>query len=301
MNSPFISAFLPAAVALVMVGLGLSLTVQDFLDVRNHRRAAAVTMALQLVVLPALCFGLMLALQVPPVLASGMMLLAASPGGTISSLFSHLFGGDVALNVTLTAVNSVIAVVSIPLVTNLGLAYFQPDLGGGGQVTLQFGKMLQVFAIVLVPVAVGMLLRRYRPSLATVLDRPVRIGSSVVLALAVLASIFSERANLPGYIADVGPAVLLFCALNLALGFVVPRAVRVARPQAIAASFEIGAHNATLAITIAVSVLHSSQLAVPAAVYGVFMIPVAALFGRLLTCASKETRQGGRASRRTAH
>ncbi|NLU68788.1 bile acid:sodium symporter family protein [Streptomyces sp. HNM0574] len=288
MNSPFISAFLPIAVALVMVGLGLSLTVQDFIAVRTHRRAVAVTMALQLVVLPALCFGLMLVLQVPSVLAAGMMLLAASPGGTISSLFSHLFGGDVALNITLTAANSVIAIVSIPLVTNLGLAYFDPDLGGG-QVTLQFGKMLQVFAIVLVPVAVGMLLRRYRPSLAAALDRPVRIGSSVVLALAVLGSIFSERAELPGYIADVGPAVLVFCALNLVLGFAVPRAVRVARPQAIAASFEIGAHNATLAITIAVGVLDSSALAVPAAVYGAFMIPVAALFGRLLARTGKPT------------
>ncbi|MER7728164.1 bile acid:sodium symporter family protein [Streptomyces sp. NPDC096323] len=282
MNSPIISAFLPAAVALVMVGLGLSLTVQDFINVKNHRRAAAVTMALQLVVLPALCFGLVIALQVPPVLAAGMMLLAASPGGTVSSLFSHLFGGDVALNITLTAINSVVAIVSIPLVTNFGLTYFKPDLGAG-QVTLQFSKMLEVFAIVLVPVALGMVLRHFRPSLASALDRPVRIGSSAVLVFAVLGSAWTERENLPHYIASVGVAVVTFCALSLTLGFVVPRAVRVGRAQAIAASFEIGAHNATLAITIAVSVLNSSALAVPAAVYGLVIIPAAALFGRALT------------------
>jgi BASS family bile acid:Na+ symporter len=281
MNSPIISALLPAAVALVMVGLGLSLTVQDFINVKEHRRAAAVTLALQLVVLPALCFGLVVALDVPAVLAAGMMLLAASPGGTVASLFSHLFGGDVALNITLTAINSVIAIVSVPLVTNLGLRYFKPDLGTG-EVTLQFGKMLEVFAIVLVPVALGMVLRRFRPSLASALDRPVRIGSSAVLVFAVLGSAWTERANLPHYVASVGLTVFAFCALSLTLGFLVPRAVRVARPQAIAASFEIGAHNATLAITIAVSVLGSSKLAVPAAVYGLMMIPAAAAFGRIL-------------------
>ncbi|MFJ3089202.1 bile acid:sodium symporter family protein [Streptomyces sp. NPDC086838] len=288
MNSPIISAFLPAAVALVMVGLGLSLTVQDFVNVKAHRRAAAVTMALQLVVLPALCFALVVALRVPPALAAGMMLLSASPGGTVSSLFSHLFGGDVALNITLTAVNSVIAVVSIPVVANLGLHYFHPDLGTG-QVSLQFGKMMEVFAIVLVPVAVGMALRHFRPALASVLDRPVRICSSAVLVLAVLGSAWSERANLPHYIVAVGPAVVVFCALSLTLGFVVPRAVRVGRPQAVAASFEIGAHNATLAITIAVSVLDSSTLAMPAAVYGLLMIPGAALFGWALTRCGEPT------------
>ena len=100
----------------------------------------------------------MLAFDLPPLLAVGLMLLAASPGGTTANLFSHLFRGDVALNITLTAVNSLIAVVTLPVITNLAIDYFDP--ADGGSLGLQFGKTLQVFAIVLVPVVIGMVVRQ---------------------------------------------------------------------------------------------------------------------------------------------
>src|SRR5690606_38504475 len=103
--------------------------------------------------LPGAAFGLTLAFELPPELAVGMMLLAASPGGTTANLFSHLFGGHVALNVSLTAVNSVTAVVTLPFVVNLSAGHF---LGQGAGVGLQFDKVVQVFAIVLIPVAIGM-------------------------------------------------------------------------------------------------------------------------------------------------
>src|SRR5690606_34119332 len=103
---------------------------------------------------PAVCFGLVLAFQLPPVLAVGMMLLAASPGGTTANLYSHLFRGDVALNISLTAINSVLAVVTLPVIANLAIAFFLPgDLSLG----LQFDKVVEVFAIVLLPVVLGML------------------------------------------------------------------------------------------------------------------------------------------------
>lgn len=211
-----------------------------------------------------------------------MMLLAASPGGTVANLFSHLFHGDVALNITLTAINSVIAVVTVPLVTNFALAYFAPDLGAG-QITLQFSKMLQVFVIVLVPVGIGMILRRSRPAFADRMDRPVRIASALVLALAVLGTTYNERAHVLGYLTSVGVVALIFCLASLTVGFVVPRAMGVEHRQAVAAAFEIGAHNAALAITIAVGVLNSVPLAVPAAVYGLAMFPCTAAVGWLIT------------------
>ncbi|MCX5353214.1 MULTISPECIES: bile acid:sodium symporter family protein [Streptomyces] len=282
MDSVIASVFLPAALAVVMLGLGLSLTVDDFARATRRSRAVVVALTLQLLVLPALCFGLVVAFGLPPVLAVGMMLLAASPGGTVANLFSHLFHGDVALNITLTAINSVIAVVTVPLVTNFALEYFAPDLGTG-QLTLQFGKMLQVFVIVLIPVGIGMILRRSRPAFAERMDRPVRIASTLVLALAVLGTAYNERAHVLGYVTSVGVVALLFCLASLTLGFVVPRAMGVEHRQAVAAAFEIGAHNAALAITIAVSALNSVPLAVPAAVYGLVMIPCTAAVGRLLT------------------
>ncbi len=285
MDSALATVALPLALAVVMLGLGLSLTVDDFVRVTRRPRAAVVALALQVVVLPVICLGLVLAAGLDPLLAVGMMLLAASPGGTTANLFSHLFRGDVALNVSLTAVNSLLAVVTLPLVTNLAVAVFDPP--GAGAIGLQFGKTVQVFAIVLVPVAVGMLVRRARPAFADRMDRPVRIASAVVLALVIAGTIVAERENVVGYLQQVGVVVLVFCLTSLLLGFGVPRLLGVGHRQAIACAFEIGVHNSTLAIAIAITVLGSVQLAVPAAVYGVVMFPVAALVGYAITRSSR--------------
>jgi BASS family bile acid:Na+ symporter len=280
-DSPLATVALPAALAVVMFGLGLSLTVDDFVRVTRRPRAAVVALGLQLLVLPALCFGLVVLAGLEPVLAVGMLLLAASPGGTTANLFSHLFRGDVALNVSLTAVNSLLAVVTLPLVTNLAFAVFDPP--GAGELGLQFGKTVQVFAIVLVPVALGMLVRRSSPAFADRMDEPVRILSAVVLALVIVGTVLAERENVVGYVREVGLVALAFCLLSLLIGFAVPRAVGVGHRQAVACSFEIGVHNSTLAIAVAITVLGSVELAVPAAVYGVLMFPVAALVGWAVT------------------
>ncbi|RFU22706.1 bile acid:sodium symporter family protein [Geodermatophilus marinus] len=286
MGSALTDLALPAALALVMLGLGLSLTVGDFVRVGRHPRAVTIALGLQLVVLPAVCFGLVLAFGLPPLLAVGMLLLAASPGGTTANLFSHLFRGDVALNVTLTAVNSLIAVVTLPVVTNLAIAWFDPP--GAGNLGLQFGKTVQVFAVVLVPVAVGMLVRNRATAFADRMDTPVRIGSAAVLALVIVGTVVAERENVGEYMADVGLPALLFCLISLTAGFLVPRAFGVVRRQAVASAFEIGVHNGTLAIAVAISVLGSVQLAVPAAVYSVLMFPAATVFGWAITRAGRE-------------
>jgi bile acid:Na+ symporter, BASS family len=112
----------------------------------------------------------------------------------------------------------------------------------------------------------------------------------------IVGTMLAERENLAGYLADVGLPALLFCLVSLSVGFVVPRALGVVRGQAVASSFEIGVHNSTLAITIAISVLDSPALAVPAAVYGVLMFPVAAAFGWLITrrtAADREVQAAG--------
>ena len=155
MDSALTTVGLPLALGIIMFGLGLSLTVADFRRVAQHPKVMVIALGCQLILLPLVCFGLVIVFDLPPLLAVGMMLLAASPGGTSANLFSHLFRGDVALNVSLTAVNSVISIVSLPLITNIAIDYFELD----DSVGLQFVKVLEVFAIVLVPVAIGMLVR----------------------------------------------------------------------------------------------------------------------------------------------
>jgi BASS family bile acid:Na+ symporter len=196
-----------------------------------------------------------------------MMLLAASPGGTTANVFSHLARGDVALNITLTAVNSVLAVVTLPVVVNLSLAWF----GDGDTIGLQPAKMLQVFAIVLVPVAIGMIVRRRAEAFTERMRGPVKVASIVVLVSVIAVAVFQERDNVLGFVRQVGAVTLLLAVLSLTIGYAVPRVFHVERRQAIASSFEIGVHNSTLAITIALSptLLNNSTMAVPPAVYGI--------------------------------
>lgn len=279
MDDSLLTIGLPVALAVIMFGLGLTLTVADFARIGREPLPVVLSLGAQLLLLPAVCFGIVLLLDLPPLLAVGMMLLAASPGGTTASLFSHLFRGDVALNITLTAVNSVIAIVTLPLVVNLSLAYFEP--AGASELGLQLTKTLQVFAIVLVPVAVGMLVRRRAPGVAAAADRPVRIASAVLLAAVIVGALLAED-DVASQLADVGLAATLFCALSLALGYAVPRVAGIDARRSLSSCFEVGLHNSTLAITIALSVLEDETLAVPAAVYGVLMFPLALVAGVLL-------------------
>ncbi|MGV9657153.1 bile acid:sodium symporter family protein [Streptomyces koyangensis] len=282
MDTPLATVLLPLALAVIMFGLGLSLTTDDFRRVRRHPRAVVVAMVCQLLLLPVVCFGLVLAFGLSPVLAAGMMLLAASPGGTTANLFSHLFGGDVALNVTLTAVNAVLAIVTLPIITNFSLRYFEPDIGQDS-LGLQFGKVLQVFALVLVPVVIGLAVRRRSETFALRMDRPVRQLSVLVLFAVIIGALVAERGNIVDYLVDVGPAALAFCVASLTIGYFAPRLLRLDKRQSIACSMEIGVHNSAVSMTLAISVLGSVGLAVPAAVYGVLMYPVAALAGVLMS------------------
>ncbi len=281
-SSTATTVFLPIALGVVMLGLGLSLTVADFTRVLRYPRAAAVALACQIAVLPAICLGLVLLFDLEPALAVGMMLLAASPGGTTANLFSHLARGDVALNITLTAVNSVLAVVTLPIVVNLALTGF---MEGEDAIGLQPDKLLQVFAIVLIPVGIGMLVRNRVPGFADRLNRPVKIASVIVLVSVIAIAVFQERGNVLDYVRSVGVLALLFCVLSLAIGYYVPRALRVPRGQAVASSFEIGVHNSTLAITIALSpaLLDSAEMAIPAAVYGIAMFLPAGLLAYVMS------------------
>ena len=276
-SSVVTTVFLPIALGVIMLGLGMSLTTQDFKRVATVPKATIVALVCQVLLLPAICLGLVLLFDLSPTLAVGMMLLAASPGGTTANLFSHLAGGDVALYISLTAINAVLAVVTMPIVVNLALAGF---MDGDDALGLQFDKMLQVFAIVLVPVAIGMLIRRRFTAFADRMLKPLKIAAILFMVATIAVAVFQERANIGGYLQDIGLIALVFCVISLLLGYAVPRLVRIERRQSIAISLEIGIHNSTLAIAIALSpaLLNNPQMAVPAAVYGVLMFIPAGIF-----------------------
>lgn len=175
--------------------------------------------------------------------------------------------------------NSVLALVTLPVLVNLSLGYFATGIDPIGA---QLKTAVDVFVIVLLPVIVGMLIRSRRPAWADRMARPVRIASFTILVLVLLAAIATNWDLLSQEFGRLSLITILFCLLSLSVGFFVPRWFGAPHRQAIATSFEIGIHNATLAIVVAQTVLDSTELSLPAAVYGVLMLPLAVSFGLLI-------------------
>jgi BASS family bile acid:Na+ symporter len=268
------TVLLPAAVGVIMFGLGLALTPRDFARVAQFPRAVVVGLLVQSLVLVAVAFAITRLFDLPPMLAVGFMLLAASPGGALANIFSHLAHGDVALNITLTAINSVLALAWLPLVMNWSLAHF---LGTGLDVPAPTQKIAEVATVIILPVLIGMFVRHGWPSLARRAERPVRISSVLLLALVVGVALASSGDTLLLHFGVVGVACIAFNLVSLAVGYAVPRVIGLPAPQATSISLEIGVHNAAIAIFVAVKVLDSEVAAVPAALYGIVMIASASM------------------------
>ncbi|MDR7332816.1 bile acid:sodium symporter family protein [Roseateles asaccharophilus] len=276
MNAAVLTNALLAVLAVVMAGLGLSLTWDDFRRLRDHPLAAVLALALQVIVLPLVCVGVIAAFKLPPLYAVGLMLLAASPGGITANLFSHLFGGHVAMNLSLTALNTVLSLATLPLIANWAIAHYA---GGGQVVPLPWQKLAEVIAVIAVPVFIGMAVRRQRPDIAARLDKPVKALSAVLLLVLTVAAIAKEREALMNAAGDLGGAVLVFNLLSLLAGYGLGRVVRLPRPLCIAIGYEVGIHNSTLALYLALAVLQQFPVALPAALYSVSMYVTALLFG----------------------
>lgn len=270
---------LPASLGIIMLGLGMTLHPADFRRILSQPKAVLIGLGVQMLLLTAICFGLCLLLQLPPELAVGMMLLATAPGGASANIYSHLAGGDVALNITLTAVNSLLCLLSLPLIVGFSLAYF---MAADQAVPPPFAKIIEVGVIILLPVAIGMGIRRTWPQWSDRVEKPLRVFSVLLLALLVALTMIQQWQLLAEYAAIIGLACVLFNVLSLLIGYTVPLALKLPRRQAIAIAMEIGIHNGTLALFVAFTVLDNSVLAVPAAFYSISMFITAGLFAAWL-------------------
>jgi BASS family bile acid:Na+ symporter len=265
--------FLPLTLAVIMLGMGLSLTLTDFKRIFIYPKAVTLGLINQLVILPLIAFSLAIFFDLNPGLAVGLMILAACPGGPTSNLISHLANGDTALSITLTAFSSLITVVTIPFIVNFSISYFIP---GGEQPPLNiFGTVISVLAITIIPVAIGMLIFKKSPQLARKMDRPFRIFSAVFFVVIILAAILKERENIVDYFSQIGPVALGLNVLTLAFGFFSAKALGLVAKQARTISIESGIQNGTLGITIAATLIGNSEMTIPSAVYSLIMFGTA--------------------------
>ena len=273
----FTSVGLPLSLAVIMVTLGLSLTPADFKRVFKFPKGVSIGLVNLLVVSPLLAFAMAKLFGLDPALAVGLVLLGASPGGTTANLMTHLARGDTALSVTMTAISSVAAVVTVPLYLGLAIDHFGASFDSDPQMA---GVAAKVFLITVVPLAIGMRIRARRNEWAVRVEpRAKKIAIALFVAI-VGGSIASESQAITDHFADLAAATLLLNLAAMTISFNVARLARLDRRQATAIAMELGVHNGTVAITVGAGI--ATILASPAAVYSVFMFATAGLFARMM-------------------
>jgi len=260
---------LASALIIIMLGMGMSLEMKDFNRIIYYPKAIFVGLVNQIILLPIIGFVITLLFPMQPEIAIGIMILTACPGGPTSNLITHLAKGDLALSVSLTAVSSLITIITIPFIVGFSLNYFAVE---GQMVTLNiFETIAQIFIIVVIPIAIGMMLRRFYSKFSLRMAKPVRIASGVVLAIIIIGIIIRERAHMEEYFRQAGIATLVLNIVTMFIGFYSAKLLKLKNPQAISISIESGIQNGTLAITVAVVLLGNSAFAVAPAVYSILM------------------------------
>lgn len=261
--------FLPASLFIIMLGMGLSLVVDDFRRIVKYPKATIIGLVNQLIFLPAIGFGICHLFKLPNELAIGIMLLAACPGGVTSNLISHLSRGDTALSISLTAVSSFITLITIPLYVGFAMNYFN-NTGQAVDVD-EVGMLLQVLVIVIIPVSIGMFIRSRREAFALRMDNPVRMVSIVLFVTILLSIIVKERETIVEYFPQIGGATVALNLLTLLAGYFSAKMLKLDQKQAITIAIESGIQNGTLAIVIASTVLANFTLSIPAGIYSMVM------------------------------
>lgn len=266
---------LVAALFIIMMGMGLSLTIDDFKRVLKYPKAVLIGFLNQIILLPFIAYLLIGLFNVDPNIAVGVMILAACPGGPTSNLLTHLAKVDTALSVTLTAVNSIVTIITIPLIVKFGLAEFMSD---NTQIDAPIGKIAgSLIVVIAIPLTLGMLIKKYSSQFAAKMDKPVRIASALVLLLVIVGLMIKERANLGPYFEKSWAIVLSLNLLTMLIGFISAKLGKLSFKQALTISIESGNQNGTLAIHVAVVSLARPDLAIAAAVYSLLMYPTASI------------------------
>lgn len=266
-----IDVALPLSLAIIMFSLGFGLTFADFGRVLSMPKAAVTGMVLQIMAVPLVAFVLLKFVNLPPSLAFGVMILAFCPGGVTSNILTKLAGGSVALSITLTAVVSLLSVVTVPFLVDWAAVAFLGDAVFNINVT---GIAMSMFAITAVPVLIGLLLRFVASGFADRLEGTV---STVALALFVVIVVAALATNWQLFLDNIfrlGPLLIGLNAVLLILGVLIARGVGLSGGEGICISIEMGVQNAALGITVAGLVAQTGgipEFAVPAALYGITM------------------------------
>jgi BASS family bile acid:Na+ symporter len=267
---------LPAALFLIMFGMGLSLRPNDFKRVAQAPKAVGVGLIGQMLLLPLVAFGIAVTLSLPAEIAVGLMIIALAPGGATSNMFTYLSKGDVSLSITLTAVVSLITPFTIPLVAAWSMTYF---MGSGTEFSLPIMKtIVQLLVITVIPVALGMFVLSRWPHAAAKMEGFFKWFSVAFLLLVIVLIVLKNAANMASFFAQAGLATLLLNVSVLILGYQLAKRARLSQPQAVSVGFEVGIQNGTLALVVAGTLIGNAGMMIPAVTYSLLMFASGAAF-----------------------
>ena len=273
-DSIFATVLLPLALAVIMVSLGMSLTVEDFRRVFVNPRGVSIGVLNFALLSPLLAFGVAHAFSLDPPLAVGLVLLGASPGGILANLLTHLARGDTALSITMTGISSLGAVVTVPLFLSLATSHFGAT--GLDEHVGMLGVVTRVLLVTVVPLAIGMRLRARRPEWVAETSRTVRRVTAVIFIVAVVGVIIAEHQRVFDNLGAVAAPAITLNVLAISGSFAIARLAQLDSRQSTAIAIELSVHNAVLALAVGASI--ATVLTVPAAVYASFMFIPAGLF-----------------------
>lgn len=285
-QSPLIEIGLPVSLMIIMAGMGLGLTFEEFRQVFRRPRAMVAGTVAQILLVPLVAFGLASVMNLGPEIAVGLVIIAACPGGTTSNIFTLLARGNVALSITLTVLASLVTIVTIPLFTNYALALYAS--GDAEQVALLpvLPTVLTLSVVVIIPVIAGMIIRRISLSFARRTERYVGKFGLLVLLVLILAIVYGTRNEILSLLAQAGPAAAALSIVGIGAGLASSKLLGVGMRDGLTIAIEVGLKNATIGLMVTLTLLQSAQMAIPTAIYGVQMY----LFGGLLVLWGRKKR-----------
>lgn len=281
-SDSYIDLLITVVLALIMFGLGLSLTFSSFKNIALHPKPLVIGLAAQMIALPVIAFVILLFSTLPDVFKVGIMILAVCPGGTTSGFVTYLFKGNVALSISLTVINSVLTLFTIPIIVNFALRYF---MGQGADLHLPImTSITQIFMITLLPAFIGVLVRTLKPAVADVLQKPVKYVMIMMLALVYLIKFFvSDKYGGSGIdfseMVVILPYALIFNVLCFIFSIWIGKAGNLRVRDAFTIAIEVALHNTTLALLVAATLLKNDEMAKPALIYSLFSFWTALIFG----------------------
>jgi len=269
------AVFLPLALGIIMLGMGMTLTSADFKRIVVYPKAVVAGIICQMLLLPLMGFAVAVSFNMAPELSVGIMLLALCPGGATSNIISHLAKADLALSITLTAISSVVTNFTIPIFLNMSLSYF---MGGEKAIQLPVATtLLQIFVVTILPISFGMMIKKRFPKFTERSIKAVNAMSAGFFVIILLLAILKERANIIPFFQQAGFAALLLNLGGMASGYFIGKLFTLDFRQRTTLAIETGIQNGTLAIALALSpvVLNNSVMATPAAIYSLIMFVTA--------------------------